>query len=388
MKRSPLQLIQESAVKILTPLDSKTLYRVCVREAISTAGAKYGSIFISKNDRLIRQFSTVPRITRLNPRPDGDTYQAFLNGETRVINAAKIKINHPEAVRTPDMIMILPLSYQTKRIGVITLHYYDRPESLVEIKRTLKVFAALASLAIRNVDLYERSRRALQTRELFMSMAAHEFKTPLAVIQAYAQIAAKKLKQERPVQEKWIEAILSNGSRLQSLVQELFSLSQIRMGVFTYNFCQMDLRELVVKNVADLSVIHKRQITFRDLLRTEENTIDGDPEKLTQVLSNLIGNAVKFSEIDTPITITLKRGRESYILSVEDRGRGISPEDLSRIFEQFYQGGEQRAVGMGLGMYLCKEIIEAHQGEIKVTSRLGSGTKVLIRLPLASYAQI
>jgi signal transduction histidine kinase len=183
------------------------------------------------------------------------------------------------------------------------------------------------------------------------------------------------------VQPKWIDAVISGSHKLQILIDDLFSMSQMGMGIFTYTFAQHSVLELLNKVITDNRLLHKRIISFENESAHSLFQIDCDPNKLELVFNNIIGNSIKYSESSTPIHVSLKRKTNVIIISFVDQGRGIPKEDLPHIFEQFYQG-KHRANGMGLGMYLCKEIVEAHHGEIRISSTLGKGTKVSMYFPV------
>lgn len=382
METSLLKKIQKSSLKILLPLNSHELYKVIIQEAEALTGAEYGSLFLERNDRLIRVFTTVPLKHRLTPREGGNTYRAFLKGRIKFLENKTVQKFHPEASSIFGQIILLPLSFQDKRIGIITLKSKKVRTHTKKLEESLKVFCSLVTLAIRNVELYESSKSMIQTRDFFMSTAAHELKTPLAAIHAYGQLLQKQLALQKPVTGKWVDSIVSNSYRLQSLIQELFSVSQMNMGVFTYNFKDISILDLLTKVVTDNIVSHKHVITFKHFIKTTIKPIEADADKLNLVFHNILGNAIKHSESNLPITVKLQKRGDNYIVSVIDHGKGISKEDLPHVFEQFYKGNRNDSRGMGLGMYLCKQIIEAHHGEIRISSKENQGTRVDIYLPI------
>lgn len=381
MAATPLAQLYDSSLKVLATLESDELYTTCVKEAVSLAGATYGSLFLEKNGQLVRVFSTLPLKYRVNPRAGGNTYQAFAKGMIRHITTTTFKKIHPEAKKHFASVIFIPLAYQDKHLGVISIDSFKDIHYTVELKHSLKLFGSLVTLAIRNIQIYENTQSELKTRELFMSTAAHELKTPLAAIHAYTQLVKKKVQKEETVKEKWVDSILSNSSRLQILMRDLFSTSQIDMGIFNYDFTDCDLLHFLPKLITDISLLHKRKIDFDSKVKTKQASIHADENKLSLVFSNVIGNAIKYSPRDSVIQIVLKPKKDHFILSVTDQGNGIAKEDLPHVFEKFYQGKKNSTTGLGLGMYLCKEVIEAHHGEISIDSTVGQGTTVDIYLP-------
>ncbi len=381
MPKTVLDKVQRSAVKLLLPLDSETLYKTCVEEVLSLSGANYGSLFLEKNEQLARVYSNVPAEYRLKPRKDGNTYQSFKEGKIRLLQKKTINKIHPEVKDKIEAIYILPLSYQNKRVGVITVNFLHQAPENEYLPYSLKLFGSLASLAIRNIELYESAQVALKNRELFMSAAAHELKTPLAAIHAYSQLIQRKTKGKNDETTRWINSILANSQRLKNLIVDLFNLSQMNLGIFSYNFSNLDVVSLLKTIVADSTVLSERDIVFATAIENSNGIVKGDSEKLTLVFTNIIGNAMKYSESDTQIMVTLQKRQENYVVSIRDEGMGIHQKDLPHVFERFYQGKQHKLGGMGLGMYLCKEIIIAHEGEISIKSKVKKGTTVEICLP-------
>lgn len=379
MPELTLHKIQLASLHLLEALSSEQLYKTIIEEVVLLAEADYGSIFLLKNEKLVRVHSTVPLEFRLNPRPGGHTYTAFETGEIKFLSRKDVFKAHPEANSQYGSSILLPLSYHTKHLGIITLPTQHTELSPLMLN-SLKVFASLSVLALRNIELYEETQIALKNRELFMSTAAHELKTPLTTIHAYAQITKKKLGKQEPIEHKWIDAILQNSFRLQTLIKDLFSMSQMEMGIFNYSFERIDLCEQIKSIASDTAVSFKRKILFKNSLK-ENVFIDGDHDKLILAFNNIIGNSVKYSPAESTISVTLIKKNKHYLIKITDQGSGISAEDLPHIFEQNYQGKHKAAKGMGLGMFLCKEIIEAHHGEIEISSTLGKGTTVMVYFP-------
>lgn len=381
MPKKTLQKIQHSALKLLEPLSTQELYKTCVNEAIHLVGGVSGSLFLEKNDKLIRVYSSVPADKRLIPRPEGFTKKSFADGRIRFVTQAAMRRAHPNSDFDYQAVIIIPLSYGAKRLGVITVHTNDPTKYSPLLKGSLKVFGSLATMVIRNMDLYERSKSALKAREFFLSAAAHELKTPVAVIQAYAQLAQQKVKQKKPIKQEWLNSILSNTARLQNLMTDLFNVSQMSMGIFSYDFSKVDPAEILTEIISDNSVIQKRTIDFKNLIRGEAPLLDADPTKLKLVFSNIIGNAIKYSSAPSPVKVILRKTSTNYHISVVDQGIGIPPEDLPYVFERFFQGKVSKSSGMGLGMYLCKQVVLAHHGDITISSKPDVGTTVHTYLP-------
>lgn len=381
MPNSQLTKVQQSALRILDLVNINEVYEQCVKEAAKLAQVEFGSLFLEKNNILVRTFSTVPLEYQLVPRKDGVTYSAFQKGELKFIFKKALSKSHPEADQKFKMIVVIPLHYQDKKMGVITLQSSRQRNYTYAQKQGLKLLGSFVALAIRNIQLYEDSQFALNSRELFMSTAAHELRTPLTALHAYAQIIQKNFQENKPVQPKWIDSVISNSQMLKTLIQELFSVSQMSMGVFAYTFSECNLLEILQHSITNNKISHKRNIIFQNKVTSSNFLIKADKEKIELVLNNVIGNAIKYSKRPSEVFVEIEKEGNFYRISVTDKGQGIKADDLPHIFKRFYQGARGSSNGLGLGMYLCKEITQAHNGDIRVESKVNKGTTVHIYIP-------
>jgi signal transduction histidine kinase len=374
-----LNKIEKAGVKLLAASTSYELYKACISQALMLSHADYGSIFIEKNGQMIRVYSTVPVSYRIKPRPQGTMYKSFMDGKMRIISKKNLDATHPEALTTPQEIIVIPLTHQKKRLGAITLVSDTIDEYSPEEKQSFKLFGSLSTLAITNMLLLETVRSSLQTRELFLSTASHELKTPIASISAYAQLSDKSMSENKAVKPKWLKAILFNTHKLEILISDLFNISKMSIGGFEYAFKKSNLKEVLEKVISDYKVITDRKIVFKDKSRPPAE-ITADETKLTLVFNNVVDNALKYSPPDTALAVTCTERAKEFVIKVSDRGKGIAKDDLPHLFDRFYQGKNKRK-GLGLGLYLSNEIINAHHGNIAITSKENKGTTVSIILP-------
>ncbi|MGZ3638931.1 MAG: hybrid sensor histidine kinase/response regulator [Ktedonobacterales bacterium] len=227
---------------------------------------------------------------------------------------------------------------------------------------------------------------ALQVRDEFLSVAAHELKTPVTGLRAMAQILARKLqKLEMPV-PPWlgdgIRTIDQQAERLTLLIGKLFDVSRLDQGKLAAERTSTDLAELAQKLVAAFSGRTKKHTIV--LTADPDLIADVDPIGIEQVLSNLIDNAIKYSPDGGQIDVEVCRLDDNLArLSVRDRGIGIAPEKREAIFKRFYQAhAEDHRSGLGLGLYIARQIVELHGGDIKVEFPEGGGTRFIIKLPV------
>jgi two-component system, sensor histidine kinase and response regulator len=232
----------------------------------------------------------------------------------------------------------------------------------------------------------------------FLSMASHELKTPLTSISGLAQVLLRRLRHRlelgRPGDREWedeqkahvdrLELLNSQTARLGRLVDELLDVSRIESGKLEFRWAPVDLPRLV-QEVADRLQLTTSQHTLTvDMDGASDNPVTGDRDHLEQVLDNLVTNAIKFSPHGGTINVRLRDRGDSVTVSVQDPGVGIPVNQLDAVFGLFYQAEDpvsRRTGGMGLGLYISKEIITRHGGRIWAESEPSRGSTFSIELP-------
>lgn len=228
---------------------------------------------------------------------------------------------------------------------------------------------------------------SLKVRDEFLSIASHELKTPLTSLKLQLQLTDRSTQPERglvPSAEELSHSLklaLRQVDSLTDLVENLLDISRIRTGRFLVSASEVDLSELV-RNVVSQCSQQLNTAGIRLDLQLEDEVIgQWDQRRLEQVVVNLVSNAIKYAPKST---LRMSTGRKSgyACFSVEDSGPGIAEDRLPKIFERFERAGaEKNVAGLGLGLFIVKEIIEAHHGKISVTSELQKGTRFYIELP-------
>jgi PAS domain S-box-containing protein len=221
-------------------------------------------------------------------------------------------------------------------------------------------------------------------KDEFIKMASHELKTPITSIKGYLQILQQKLQEEKDLVYQQILATLDRQvSKLTQLISDLLDVTRIESGGMVVMSDSFSLNELVKETVTDLQTIAKNhRLSFNEIDSIE---IVADKERISQVLINLITNAIKYSPPKTAITISLAKQKDEAVLSVEDAGIGIDKAEQKRIFENFYRVSgkdEQTYPGFGIGLFIVKEIVTHHGGKIEVESEKNKGSIFRVRLPL------
>jgi signal transduction histidine kinase len=374
--------IYESVLKFLTSQTLPETYKTAVREAIKLSRSEYGTLYLAQSDTLQKVYTTVPLGLRTEPRKHGLTYKTFRSGKLLVLSGTQLQKTQLQKHTDIKSLVLIPLAYHHKTLGVLTLQAKETGHFTKERLEILKLFGALVSLAVQKNQSYNEARAALRTRDLFISMAAHELRTPTTTIQGYIQMIKKKLVKKENVPNKWVGILASEALRLNNLLSELLQVDQIKTGQFRYEWKNNSLREIIRRAIATSQINHPyHRIVFEDKLNGAKDILLSDFDKLLQSIVNLINNSAKFSPSNSQIKILLSYQDPYFKIAVRDQGRGIPKRDLPHVFEGFYKGKNSTKGGMGLGLFLAEHIVQRHKGFIAITSRVGKGTTAEINLP-------
>jgi PAS domain S-box-containing protein len=296
---------------------------------------------------------------------------------------------HLEIMRRLDFrsSMTVPLEARGDVLGALAFFSSDPDRRYDEADLAMaEDLARRAGLALDNARLYREAQRAIGARDEFLSVAAHELKTPLTSMLGYAQMLLRQTRAGQLLDEilvqRALQAIEQQSERLSRLVTRLLDVARIEGGRLGVEPTRTDLVALI-RGVVDSIQVGAPDHRFVAMLPA---ALDGrvDPLRLEQVLINLLDNAVKFSPEGAPIEIELTETSVGMArLTVTDHGPGLKAEDRDRIFERFYQAHSgQYAAGMGLGLYISRQIVEQHGGSISAELPPGGGTRFVVILPL------
>ena len=251
-------------------------------------------------------------------------------------------------------------------------------------ERILQGISAWASVAFQNARLYQGAQRATRARDEMLAVVSHDLRNPLNVI---ATAAALILEIELPEEKKrqQLEAIRRTTDRMNRLIQDLLDVTGIESGQLSIHPAPLGtfaLLEEARDMMAPLAV--ERRVTFVCEKASEEALVMADRERMLQVFSNLVGNALKHTPAGGRISLGCAVEPDEVSFWVEDTGPGIPPEELPRLFDRFWRGKDSREAGSGLGLPIAKGIVEVHGGSISVQSRPGDGARFSFTLPKAS----
>jgi two-component system phosphate regulon sensor histidine kinase PhoR len=221
----------------------------------------------------------------------------------------------------------------------------------------------------------------------FVANASHELRTPLASILGYVETLSDEAGEDPALRQRFLRVVLDEAHRMQRLVEDLMSLSRIEAEKYRSPSAPVDLIDLVCQARDELAVGHAaRDRAIEIAAEAPLPPVAGDRVQLSQMIHNLVGNALKYGAPGTPVSIIVALdGPRAIRLTVTDQGEGIAPEHLPRLTERFYRvdPGRSRSLGgTGLGLAIVKHIVERHRGRLDIASVVGKGTRVTVTLPV------
>jgi PAS domain S-box-containing protein len=240
--------------------------------------------------------------------------------------------------------------------------------------------------------LYEAAQESLRIRDEFMLVISHELKTPITSLRLQTHLALRELGDSagtpgtelQAIERKirgYLEQIERQIDRLAILIEDVVDSARIGIGKLETTRRPIDLAEIVRRVVASLAASFQQAGCALHLEIEEPTRIDADPSRMEQVLTNLLTNALKYGA-GKPVTVTLQQRDYGVVLAVEDHGMGIARDDQARIFDRFERAVSARHIsGLGLGLFICKYIVEKHGGRIEVASEPGKGSRFSVILP-------
>ena len=369
----------------------------CVIGLLSPDDARFDPMAFHHGDpATLEALQTMPPV----PLEDGEGFIASVMRSGQPLLHAAITPEEAQAGLMPGQqgfvaqfpihsLLIAPLSVRGRSIGALIV-WRDRPDHpyTEEDLTFLQDLADRAALAVDNAMLYRAAQEAVLAREEFLSVASHELKTPLTTVKGWVYLLADEVRRENPDREairEFTDELQSQIDRFEGLIADLLDASRIQQGRIDLRPEPVALNDLARRVLARFE--HAPERTPRHTLALEATEpIAGvwDPDRLEQVLVNLISNALKYSPDGGDVRVQLRRDGDQVELTVSDEGIGIAPADQKRLFQPFSrtEAARQRASGTGLGLYITQRIVREHGGTIDLCSEPGKGTTVTVRLPI------
>jgi signal transduction histidine kinase/PAS domain-containing protein len=406
-----LMLLADAGAALGRSLEPETTARNVA--ALATRGLADWCLVLARDDNRLRclalghadpaQHALAQEFDRLLPQPGGCPFRVsavMASGQAELIADVTVDSFEPGAVRADLMrlardlgavaVMTVPLMVHSAVLGAIVYvsagpgRRYDAYDLLVASE-----LGRRAALALENARLYHQAQAAIRQREEFLSIAAHELNTPLASMQLTVQSMLAAL-EHGPVDLDFLRgralAGERHGHRLGRLIRDLLDVSRIQAGRMQLCPEEMDLVEAVHLVLGRL----QEDLTRRgvDVAVHAPGPVRGcwDPNRIEQVITNLVTNAIKYGE-GRPVQINVNTDEDAVRLSVRDSGIGMRDELLKRLFTPFERGVlPGHYGGLGLGLYITSQIVQAHQGRIDIASSPGAGSTFTVGLPRRATA--
>jgi signal transduction histidine kinase len=255
----------------------------------------------------------------------------------------------------------------------------------------VSLLGRLVATAVHNIRVYETERHTVEElrrlsalRADFVSLVSHELRSPMSAVIGAAQTLQERWRELTPDQRSAFLALIADETnRLADLIGDVLDTSRIESGTFSYTFTDVDIDELVQDSVA-LAALGQDEVRVEAAVRRPLPRVRGDRERLKQVLTNLIDNAIKYSPAGGSVEVAASADDGIVRVDVRDEGPGIAREDQQLIFEKFgrvsVSGGAKS--GTGLGLFIARSITEAHGGALRVRSSPSRGSTFTLELPL------
>jgi signal transduction histidine kinase/CheY-like chemotaxis protein len=349
--------------------------------------------------------------TKSLPYGEGLTSQIIRTGQALLINEnvdeSSARIGVQRRGLPAASYLGVPIPAGGEIIGVLSVQTTEETGRFTEAdQRLLSTIASAVGVAIHNARLFEETRQARKQAEeadaaksSFLSTVSHELRTPLTSVLGFAKIIRRRLEErllplipggDRKVEQakqqvlENLSVVVAEGQRLTQLIDDVLDLAKIEAGKFTWNMATLSVSELIERAVAaTTSLFEGKPVQLVKNVEADLPAITGDKDRLIQVVINLISNAAKFTPSGS-VTVAARADGGEVIVSVKDSGIGIASADHQKVFEKFKQVGDtltDKPRGTGLGLPICKEIVEHHGGHMRVESELGKGSTFSFTLP-------
>jgi GAF domain-containing protein len=405
-----LTALGEVGRAVSSTLDLKVALKTIVDRAVELSGTDAGSIYYYRNSRF-----ELGETAGLGEEVITKFRKLDISAEQTGLGEA-IALRQP--LQVPDVLerpsnplrdaaieagfrggLIVPLISSEGSLGALVLQRHRPGEFTPAVVSLMQNFADQSVIALENARLFEeiaqKSREleiASQHKSQFVANMSHELRTPLAAMLGYAELMQEGIYE--PLGEKSLAAltrIRSNGKHLLGLINTVLDIAKIESGQFTLNMAEYSVETVVeTVRVATESLAQNKKLALRTALTKPLPIGIGDEQRLTQVLLNLVGNAIKFTDTGE-VRVTAEAADGHFAIRVVDTGPGIPEQERTRIFEQFHQVDDSNTKakgGTGLGLAIAKQIVEMHGGRIWVDSTVGKGSIFQMELPIRAEKMI
>lgn len=299
--------------------------------------------------------------------------------------------------------MLVPVFVRDEVIGVLIFSMVKGEDAVTkEEKKMIQGFSEIVGLAVQNSRLYSdladakdslinanhRLKELDLLKDEFVSLASHELRTPMTAIKSYLWMALNKPPAPlHPEMKSYLDISYKSTERLIHLVNDMLTVSRIERNKVELHLTKVNLYEVVKQVYDELKITaDEKKIQFTIDSHKSDLEIECDKDKIREVIQNLVGNSLKFTPANGKVTINIEKDAKNYLIAVVDTGSGIPKDEMNKLFTKFgridYSYTQHaNSPGTGLGLYISKQIISLHHGEIQVQSEINKGSTFTIVLP-------
>jgi PAS domain S-box-containing protein len=393
------ELLLSVSKALSAQLDLQTTLQKVTDIVTQLTGAEFGAFFYNRIDDsqeayMLYTLSGAPReaFEKLGMPRNTAVFNRTFSGEgvlrsddiTKDPRYGKNAPNHgmPEGHLPVVSYLAMPVSSLSgETIGGLFLGHSQPAMFREEHEKLLGSIAAQAGVAIENAKLYEAIKQLNMRKDEFIGVAGHELRTPITTIKGYLQLLEDHALETAG--REFIEKALRQVNKLNRLVTDLLDVTKIQAGRLEYNMTTCFLLPLVRESVDMVRQIYSNH-RIEIELPAEDVVVTADGTKIEQVMINFLINAIKYSPHADQVALRVRIEAHRVVVAVRDRGIGIAPEHLDKIFDRYYRilSSEHVIGGLGIGLYIAREIVQRHGGAIWVESEPGKGSVFYFSLPL------
>jgi signal transduction histidine kinase len=303
--------------------------------------------------------------------------------------AEALGAEHPDILRTlgARSYIIIPLAARGRTLGTITFVYAQSGRRFSPTDLTLATeLGQRAAIAVDNARLYHEAREAVRTREEVLAVVSHDLKNPLGAIHLSANLLTRAAPEDETGARirRHAETIQRSAQRMERLIRDLLDMASLREGRLSIERRAHPVGLLIDEALALLGPLAvEKSLELQAQVQERQTRLLCDPERVFQVLSNLVGNALKFTPAPGRVEVRAEPQGREVLFAIQDTGPGIPRDRLPHIFEPYWQARETARQGTGLGLYIAWGIVEAHGGQLWVESEPGRGSTFFFTLPVA-----
>ncbi len=406
-----LRALGEVSQAVNSTLDLETVLNTIVTKAVQLSGTDAGAIYVfDESQKEFRLRSTYGMTDEMiagikeHRVGVGDALEQAA-GRRVLVQMADLHEQPPSPVHELILkagyraLLVVPLLGPDEAVGALVVRRKQPGEFPKQTTDLLQTFAAQSVLAIQNARLFreieDKSRQlavASEHKSQFLANMSHELRTPLNAILGYTELILDSIYGEVPVKMRGVlDRVQKNGRHLLGLINDVLDLSKIEAGQLNLSLTDYSIADVVQTVLTAVEPLAaEKHLALKSELPAELPRAHGDERRIAQVLLNLVGNAIKFTDVGE-VVVRASAANGSFTIAVRDTGPGIPQADHGKIFEEFQQAdtsSTRKKGGTGLGLAIVKRIVEMHGGKIGVESRPGQGATFAFTLPVNVDKQV